>query len=400
MGSDRVKNSSFNWQFRDTTPIDSVFQTEMLNQGYSETFAELLWNRNIRTAEEFSQLMKVNIDDLHDPFLMHDMERAVERIQAAVMEEQAILVYGDYDADGITSTSIMVEALEMIGADVHYVLPNRFIHGYGPNKSLFEEKINEGIQLIITVDNGVAGNEAIDYANSKGVDVIVTDHHELPPVLPDAYCIIHPRHPEGHYPFGELAGAGVAFKLATALLEEVPLEMLDLVTIGTVADLVSMTGENRLFVKLGLQAIKQTQRLGLLELLKVSSVDLQKVDEMSIGFSLGPRLNAIGRLGDPNPAVELMTTFDEEIAHTLAEKLDKINDERKVIVQETTAEATALINPEDKVHLVAAKGWNPGVLGIVAGNILKQTGQPTIVLSIDENGVAKGSGRSLSLIHI
>lgn len=400
MGSDRVKKSSFNWQFRDTTPIDSVFQTEMLNQGYSETFAELLWNRNIRTAEEFSQLMKVNIDDLHDPFLMHDMERAVERIQAAVMEEQAILVYGDYDADGITSTSIMVEALEMIGADVHYVLPNRFIHGYGPNKSLFEEKINEGIQLIITVDNGVAGNEAIDYANSKGVDVIVTDHHELPPVLPDAYCIIHPRHPEGHYPFGELAGAGVAFKLATALLEEVPLEMLDLVTIGTVADLVSMTGENRLFVKLGLQAIKQTQRLGLLELLKVSSVDLQKVDEMSIGFSLGPRLNAIGRLGDPNPAVELMTTFDEEIAHTLAEKLDKINDERKVIVQETTAEATALINPEDKVHLIAAKGWNPGVLGIVAGNILKQTGQPTIVLSIDENGVAKGSGRSIEALDL
>ena len=395
-----MKKSSFDWQIRDAAPIDSTFKAEMVDQGYSETFAKLIWNRNIHTLEEFSEMMKANIDDLHDPFLMHDMDKAVERIQTAIMEGQPILVYGDYDADGITSTSIMLETLEMIGADVHYVLPNRFIHGYGPNKELFAEKINEGIQLIITVDNGVAGNEAIEFANSQGVDVIVTDHHEMPPVLPDAYCIIHPRHPEGNYPFGELAGAGVAFKLATALLEEVPLEMLDLVTIGTVADLVSMTGENRNLVKLGLQAIKQTQRLGLLELMKISSVDLQKVDETSIGFSLGPRLNAIGRLGDPNPAVELMTTFDDEVAKSLAEKLNEINDERKQIVQETTAEATTLVNPEDAVHLIAANGWNPGVLGIVAGNILKQTGHPTIILSIDEHGVAKGSGRSVETLDL
>ncbi|MFC0276120.1 single-stranded-DNA-specific exonuclease RecJ [Enterococcus devriesei] len=395
-----MKKSSFDWQMKAASPIDEAFKAELIKQGYSETFAELLWNRNIHTVEEFSQLLQANIDELHDPFLMHDMEKAVVRIQMAIMEGQPILVYGDYDADGITSTSIMLETLEMIGADVHYILPNRFIHGYGPNTELFAEKINEGIQLIITVDNGVAGNEAIDFANSQGVDVIVTDHHELPPVLPDAYCIVHPRHPEGNYPFGELAGAGVAFKLATALLEEVPLEMLDLVTIGTVADLVSMTGENRNLVKLGLQAIKQTQRLGLLELLKVSSVDLQKVDETSIGFSLGPRLNAIGRLGDPNPAVELMTTFDEEVAHDLAGKLDQINNERKQIVQETTAEATTLVNPGDAVHLIAAEGWNPGVLGIVAGNILKQTGKPTIVLSIDSNGVAKGSGRSIEALDL
>lgn len=395
-----MKKSSFDWQFRDTTPVDETFKTEMMNQGYSETFAELIWNRNIHTLEEFSQLMKANIDDLHDPFLMYDMDKAVDRIQSAIVEGQRILVYGDYDADGITSTSIMLETLEMLGADVHYVLPNRFIHGYGPNKELFAEKINEGSQLIITVDNGVAGNEAIDFANSQGVDVIVTDHHEMPPILPDAYCIIHPRHPDGHYPFGELAGAGVAFKLATALLEEVPLEMLDLATIGTVADLVSMTGENHNLVKLGLQAIKQTQRLGLLELFKVSSVDPQKVDETSIGFGLGPRLNAIGRLGDPNPAVELMTTFDDTIAQNLADKLNKVNDERKRIVQETTAEAQALVNTEDSVHLIAAMGWNPGVLGIVAGNILKKTGRPTIVLSIDENGVAKGSGRSIEALDL
>lgn len=372
----------------------------MMDQGYSATFAELIWKRNIHTMDEFSQLLGGEIEDLHDPFLMHDMEKAVERIQTGVMEGQAILVYGDYDADGITSTSIMVEALEMVGANVHYILPNRFIHGYGPNKELFAEKIGEGIQLIITVDNGVAGNEAIDFANSQGVDVIVTDHHELPPVLPEAYCIVHPRHPDGQYPFGELAGAGVAFKLATALLDEVPLEMLDLVTIGTVADLVSMTGENRTLVKLGLQAMKQTQRLGLLELLKISGVALQKIDETSIGFNLAPRLNAIGRLGDPNPAVELMTTFDEKLAHQLAEKLNQINDQRKQIVQETTAEAAKMVNPEDKVQLIVGRNWNTGVLGIVAGNILKQTGQPTIVLAIDENGIAKGSGRSIDALDL
>ncbi|MFC4771477.1 single-stranded-DNA-specific exonuclease RecJ [Enterococcus hermanniensis] len=395
-----MKKSNFDWQVIETEAIDSTFETELLNQGYSKTFIRLLWNRNIHTLDAFTKLMKADLDELHDPFLMHDMDKAVDRIQTAIMEEQEILIYGDYDADGITSTSIMLETLEMIGANVHYVLPNRFIHGYGPNQALFAEKINEGIQLIITVDNGVAGNEAIDYANDQGIDVIVTDHHEMPPVLPNAYCIIHPRHPQGHYPFGELAGAGVAFKLATALLEEVPLEMLDLVTIGTVADLVSMTGENRNLVKLGLQAIKQTQRLGLLELLKVSGVELQKVDETSIGFSLGPRLNAIGRLGDPNPAVELMTTFDEEIAHGLAERLDQINNERKTIVQEITEEAKALVNPEDKVHLIAGSNWNPGVLGIVAGNILKQTGHPTIVLAIDDQGVAKGSGRSVEALDL
>ncbi|MDT2753653.1 single-stranded-DNA-specific exonuclease RecJ [Enterococcus pseudoavium] len=395
-----MKKANFDWQYRAGSPIDPTFKAEMIKQGYSDLFTELLWKRNIHTLVEFSQLTKASIEDLHDPFLMYDMDKAVERIQTAVMEGQPILVYGDYDADGITSTSIMLETLEMIGADVHYVLPNRFIHGYGPNKELFAEKINEGIQLIVTVDNGVAGNEAIAFANSQGVDVIVTDHHELPSVLPEAYCIIHPRHPEGKYPFGELAGAGVAFKLATALLEEVPLEMLDLVTIGTVADLVSMTGENRNLVKLGLQAIKQTQRLGLLELLKVSGVDLQKLDETSIGFSLAPRLNAIGRLGDPNPAVELMTTFAEDVAHELAEKLDQINNERKQIVQETTAAATALINPEDSVNVIAGKNWNPGVLGIVAGNILKQTGRTAIILSIDDTGTAKGSGRSIEALDL
>lgn len=394
LGSDLLKKSNVKWQLKENTSVSREFSEEIMGMGHSQTFANLLWQRGVQTKEQFERMIYASVDNLHDPFLMHDMDKAVERIQGAIMEGEPILIYGDYDADGITSTSIMKETLEMLGADVHYVLPNRFIHGYGPNKELFEEKINEGIQLIVTVDNGVAGNEAIAYANSRQVDVIVTDHHEMPPVLPEAYCIVHPRHPDAAYPFGELAGAGVAFKLATALLEEPPLELLDLACIGTVADLVSMTGENRTIVQLGLEIMKQNQRMGLNHLLKVSGVDVQKLDEVSIGFGIGPRLNAIGRLGDPNPAVELMTTFDDAYAHELANKLDDINNERKAIVQTITQEAAAMLSEDVPVHVLAKEGWNPGVLGIVAGNILKQTGKPAIVLSINEEGAAKGSGRS------
>ncbi|WP_438713756.1 single-stranded-DNA-specific exonuclease RecJ [Enterococcus sp. AZ109] len=389
-----MKKSNFEWHLKENAQVPHEFQEEIMGMGHSKTFANLLWQRGVQTKEQFEGMIYATVDNLHDPFLMHDMQKAVERIQAAIIEGEAILVYGDYDADGITSTSIMKETLEMLGADVQCVLPNRFIHGYGPNQALFEEKINEGIQLIVTVDNGVAGNEAIAYANSREVDVIVTDHHEMPPVLPEAYCIVHPRHPDGNYPFGELAGAGVAFKLATALLEEPPLELLDLACIGTVADLVSMTGENRTIVQLGLEIMKQNQRMGLNHLLKVSGVDVQKLDEVSIGFSIGPRLNAIGRLGDPNPAIELMTTFDDQLAHDLAEQLDKINNERKAIVQQITQEAMTMLEEDSPVQVLAKEGWNPGVLGIVAGNVLKQTGHPAIVLAINEEGIAKGSGRS------
>nr|WP_246601402.1 single-stranded-DNA-specific exonuclease RecJ [Enterococcus alishanensis] len=400
MGCESVKQNNYQWKIPPVETVDENFKNEMEKAGYTENFITLLWQRNIHTMAAFEELKNTDISDLHDPFLLHDMDKAVERIQTAIMEGEPILIYGDYDADGITSTSILKEALETLGAEVGFVLPNRFIHGYGPNKELFAEKIDEGFSLIITVDNGVAGNEAIAYANQQNIDVIVTDHHELPPELPEAYCIIHPRFPGGNYPFGELSGAGVAFKLATALLEEVPVELLDLACVGTIADLVSLTGENRTIVKLGLQVIKQNQRLGLTQLLKVSGVDYQKIDETSIGFSIGPRLNAIGRLGDPNPAVDLMTTFDPDLANELAEKLNLINDERKKIVQDITAEALTMLDETAQVHLLAKENWNPGVLGIVAGNILKQTGKPAIVLAIDDEGNAKGSGRSVDSLDL
>ncbi|MGM0124206.1 single-stranded-DNA-specific exonuclease RecJ [Enterococcus sp. AZ194] len=395
-----MKQSNYNWQLPEEIQLSKDFLQEIEKRGLSPLIGKLLWQRSIQTAEELEVFLSPSMEQLHDPYLMHDMERAVSRIQQAVIGNERILVYGDYDADGITSTTIMKETLELLGAEVEYFLPNRFIQGYGPNKDFYQQKIEEGIQLIITVDNGVAGHEALAYAKDQGVDVIVTDHHELPDVLPEAYAIVHPRHPEGNYPFGDLAGVGVAYKVATALLEEAPAEFLDLVAIGTIADLVSLTGENRALVTVGLEAMKHTERLGLEALFKESSVNPEELTETTIGFSIGPRLNAIGRLDDPNPAVELFSTFDEEVAAKLAALLNQKNNERKDIVEKITTEALAMIQPENQVHLIAQKGWHEGVLGIVAGRIMNETGKPTIVLTLKDDGSAKGSGRSTDSLNL
>ena len=221
----------------------------------------------MQTEEALQEFLEPSLDQLHDPYNLHDMERAVERIRAAIENYEQILIYGDYDADGMTSASIVKEALEQLGAECQVYLPNRFTDGYGPNSSVYKYFIeNQGISLIITVDNGVAGLEAIELSQSLGVDVIVTDHHSMPEDLPSAYAIVHPEHSGADYPFKHLAGCGVAFKLATALLEEVQVELLDLVAIGTIADMVSLTGENRILVKYGLSVLKNTQRVGLQEL--------------------------------------------------------------------------------------------------------------------------------------
>ena len=327
-----MKRANFHWVRPQDSEATPVFKELIQARKIPERIGALLWQRNIRTAEALDAFLSTDLQYLHDPFLFHDMDKAVERIHEAILNGERILIYGDYDADGITSTTVLKETLELLGAEAEYYLPNRFSDGYGPNITVYQDKIAAGTQLIITVDNGVSGHEAIAYAQGQGVDVIVTDHHELPAELPEAFAIVHPRHPEGNYPFGDLAGVGVAFKVACALLEEVPVELLDLVAIGTIADMVSLTDENRLLVSNGLKMIQQTDRLGLNELLTVSGLKKRTVNETDIGFAVGPRLNAIGRLEDPNPAVRLLTTFDEEEAVTLAKTLDTINQQRKTLI--------------------------------------------------------------------
>lgn len=391
--------AKYDWQFRPKIE-DQDFIVEAKTFGLEESVAELLYQRGIQSKDELEEFLQPNLENLFDPFLFQDMEKAVARIEEAIQHNESILVYGDYDADGMTSASIMKEVLEEMGAEVQVYLPNRFTDGYGPNKSVYKYFIeNQDISLIITVDNGVAGHEALEYADQVGVDVIVTDHHALPEILPPAYAIIHPELPGDSYPFHHLAGVGVAFKLACALLGDVVQDFLDLVAIGTIADMVPLVGENRILVSYGLKILQQTQRIGLQELAAVASLKLDEADEETVGFQIAPRLNALGRLDDPNPALELLTGFDDELAHELAQMIDAKNTERKELVQTIYEEARAQLDPEARAQVLVQEGWNPGVLGIVAGRLLEETGQPVLVLSSDGTK-AKGSARSPESIHL
>ena len=390
---------TYNWQFSPQVE-DEDFTQIAKKAGLGPEVAHLLYSRGVKNQEALSHFLTPTLDDLHDPYLLHDMDKAVERIRRAIEDAEFILIYGDYDADGMTSASIVKESLEQLGAEVAVYLPNRFTDGYGPNASVYKYFIEQqGISLIVTVDNGVAGHEAIDLAQSMGVDVIVTDHHSMPEVLPDAYAIVHPEHPDADYPFKHLAGCGVAFKLACALLEEVQVELLDLVAIGTIADMVSLTDENRIMVQYGLEVLRNTQRMGLQEMFNIAGIARNDVTEETVGFQLAPRLNALGRLDDPNPAIDLLTGFDDEEAHDIALMIHEKNEERKEIVQAIYQEAKAMVDPAKKVQILAKEGWNPGVLGIVAGRLLEELGQTVIVLNL-EDGRAKGSARSIEALDI
>ena len=390
---------TYNWQFAPQVE-DADFTKIAKKAGLGPEAARLLFSRGIKDEDSLTRFLAPSLDDLHDPYLLHDMDKAVNRIRRAIEQGEFILVYGDYDADGMTSASILKETLEQLGAECLVYLPNRFTDGYGPNASVYKYFIEQqGISLIVTVDNGVAGHEAIDLAQSMGVDVIVTDHHSLPEVLPDAHAIVHPEHPEADYPFKHLAGCGVAFKLACALLEEVQVELLDLVAIGTIADMVSLTDENRIMLQYGLEVLRNTQRIGLQELFEIAGISSSDVTEEIVGFQLAPRLNALGRLDDPNPAIELLTGFDDEEVRDVALMIQEKNEERKEIVQAIYEEAKSLVEPNKSVQVLAKEGWNPGVLGIVAGRLLEELGQTVIVLNI-EDGRAKGSARSIEAVDI
>lgn len=369
---------------------------------YSSLFLKLCVQRGLTSQEAIERFIEAPLADLHDPFLMNDMQKAVTRIEEALASGEKIVVYGDYDADGVTSVTVVVETLLALGAEVDYFVPDRVRDGYGPNLDRFKEIGEAGVDLLITVDNGVAGHEAVEWAMAAGIDVIITDHHELPEQLPAAYAVVHPAHTGSDYPFKYLAGVGVAFKLACALLQEIPYELLDLVAIGTVADLVSMTGENRILVQHGLSVLKQTDRVGLRALAAVCGTTLADIDEQAIGFQLAPRINAVGRLQDASIVVELLLTFDESKAQQIAEQLEQINQERKQLVEAAVKEAAALQSsqPESR-YVVAHEDWHEGILGIVANRLTEKIKKPMIVLSIDrQTGQVKGSARSVPGFHL
>ena len=363
--------------------------------------AKILVARGYTTSEQVKTFLSAQ-PVVHDPLSMHGMQEAVTLIEEVIAEGGFIRVYGDYDTDGITSTTVLVSALRDQGAEVDYVIPNRFIHGYGPNEQLFREAYADGVSLLITVDNGIAGVQEVKVAKELGLKVIITDHHEPGEALPDADVILHPRIPEGHYPFGELAGVGVSFKLAHALYKVFPTHLVALVALGTVADLVPLVDENRTLVKQGLAQLQQSDAYWLRAFCEVAQVEQSKIDEDTLGFQFAPRLNAVGRLQDAVPGVDFLLSESLEEAKHLAHLLDDCNQERKAIVQRITDEAIAQVEAEERLQqarvlVVTGEDWNAGVVGIVASRLVERFYKPTIVLGIDEaKQTAKGSARSIA----
>ncbi|WP_099362030.1 single-stranded-DNA-specific exonuclease RecJ [Fredinandcohnia onubensis] len=363
--------------------------------------ASLLVNRGLTTVQEAREFLEPDLLEFHDPFLLDQMDTAIDRINTAIKNEEQILVFGDYDADGVSSTTVMVTALKEKGANVEFYIPNRFTEGYGPNETAFRWAKSEGISLIITVDTGISALHEAEVAKELGIDLIITDHHEVGPELPVATAIIHPRKPNSQYPFKELAGVGVAFKVAHALRGEVPTDLLDVAVIGTIADLVPLTGENRLLAKKGIRALQNTKRPGLRALLKKAKIESNDISEETVGFAIGPRINAVGRLQSADPAVDLLLTNDLEEAAYIADEIDELNKERQQLVNQMTQEAIQEVEgnfppSSNSVLVIAREGWNPGVIGIVASRLVDRFYRPTIVLSIDsQKGLAKGSARSI-----
>lgn len=380
-------------------------KVELLKEKFnlSNLVAKILSNRNILGREmqedDIKKFLNPTRDDFYDPFLLPDMEQAVERIEQAINNNEKILIYGDYDADGITSTTILIKFFKEIGVEVDKYIPNRLEEGYGINNKALEEIKNRGIDLIITVDTGITANDQVKYANELGLDVIITDHHEPSDEIPKAVAVIDAKRKNNQYPFNQLAGCGIAFKLTQAISIKRKLDPskylknLDIVSIGTISDLVPLVDENRVIVKLGLMLVKQTKNIGLRKLLLKSQ--LKEVDTTSISFGITPRINAAGRLGNQYDALNLFITEDANEAERLSEVLNSYNIERQKIGNKIYEEAISQLKDEEKNCIILGKeDWHHGVIGIVSSKITEKFNKPSILLCF-ENNIAKGSGRSV-----
>lgn len=376
--------------------------------------ARILSGRGIKTATEGKDFLSPALSLLPDPFNLTDMEKAVLRIFNAVRAGEKITVFGDYDADGITATALLVRFLKCYDSRVDYYLPNRLVEGFGLSRVGIETIHSGGSTLIITVDNGTSGSEEIEYAHSKKIDVIVTDHHEISGHLPKAACaIINPMREKEGSPFAELSGAGVAFYLICALRnyfrrkkfsvgpEPNLKSYLDLVAVGTIADVAPLTGVNRILVKNGLEVLKETPNLGLKMLAEISATDLKTLDSYTIPFRLAPRINAAGRLGNQLRGLELLLTDDPDTARRISEELNKFNCERQSIEKRILDSAKEYVEAEKDAPGIVLwnKEWHPGVIGIVASRLVEQYKKPTVLICLSD-AVGRGSLRSIGNLNI
>jgi single-stranded-DNA-specific exonuclease len=376
--------------------------------GISPILAGLLINRDLTDIRKIERFLSCKKSSLHDPFRLKDMKKATERIKKAIRQKEKIMVYGDYDVDGITAVAILIVFLKKQGADVSWYLPNRLEEGYGLNLEAAKFIKAKNISLLITVDCGTTDKEEVTFLNSCGIDTIIVDHHQVQKDdLPPAFCLINPLQAECDYPFKELSGAGLAYKLTCALsgdTEHENEEFLDLVALGTVADVVPQVDENRILTKLGLSRLSNTRRVGIKALMEVAGFYSKEVQAGHIGFIIGPRINASGRIGSPDIALRLMLSEDKAQAKELAGILNEENSFRQRLQEGILKDAVSKIEGEvnfkdHKVIVVWGDDWHPGVVGIVASKIADRFYRPAIVLSIKED-VAKGSGRSIENFHL
>lgn len=372
--------------------------------------AKILVSRGLDTKSKVEEFLSPSMEKLLDPLLLPDMDKGVDRIIRALRNRDKVMIFGDYDVDGITSTSLLYLILNKLGAEVTYYLPNRLIEGYGLSEEGIREAERRGVGLIISVDCGITAVEEVIFAKSRGIDTIITDHHEPKEVLPDACAIINPKVVGDQDSGGELSGVGVAFKFAQAIYrrlgqdEDELEEHIDLVALGTAADIVPLVGENRILTKFGMAQIARTTKPGLKSLIFVSGILGQKIGTGQVVFILAPRINAVGRLGDADLAIKLLTTRDESKAAEIARILDEENQRRKSIDETTLAEALDMIEEDvdmtsDKAIVLASSGWHQGVIGIVASRLVERFHRPTIMIAIQGNE-GKGSARSIPRFHL
>jgi len=385
--------------------------------GVHPIVSQILMSRDIKDLDNARKYLRPSLNDLPNPFLMKDMEKGVQRVIKAIHDKESIVIYGDYDADGITAVVVLMKFLHDLTPHVSYYIPDRIDEGYGLNRSAIDKLKANGVQLIITVDCGISDFAEVAYARSCGVDTIILDHHEVPEVIPDADAVINPNRSDCRFPFKHLAGVGIAFNFLIALRGGLRQngfwtgrrypnlkEYLDLVALGTIGDISPLIDENRILTKIGLDLITEGKRVGLRALKEICGIDNQVIDSSKASFNIIPRINAAGRIGSPKEAVELLMTDHATEAMDLAKKLDAYNRKRqsmeKAVLNEILEEIKQTMDPAKKRSLVfASKNWHPGIIGIVASRLADRFCRPAILISL-KNGLGKGSGRSIAHFNI
>ncbi len=392
------------WNVIETEDREKVYHLSNV-LGISTTLAKILVHRGIETFEEAKSFFRPSWDALYDPFLLKDMDKAVERLERAIEDQDKILIYGDYDVDGITSVSLLYLFFKSMKVDVDFYIPDRLKEGYGLSVSGIDKAVEMDAKLLISVDCGITGTEEVKIANEKGLDVIISDHHKPGDELPDALAVIDPKRADCPYPFKELAGVGVAFKLIQALALKLELEddfyreHIDLVALGSAADIVPMVDENRVLVKMGIDVLNKREHIGIRALIHSVGLGDREIGTGQVVFMLAPRINAVGRMGNAERAVRLLISEDDSEAREIAAVLESENRVRKSIDEMTFQEALEFLEyeynaNEDKAVVLSRDGWHSGVIGIVASRIVEEIHRPTVMIAI-EDGVGKGSARSI-----